>query len=206
MPTTTNFGWTTPADTDLVKNGASAIRTLGNNIDTSLLDLKGGTTGQVLSKASNTDLDFSFITPAAAGTVVKVQSTAVSSTFTTSSTSFVDITSYSVSITPTATSSKVLILASFTLNNPGAVSNKSEVRLLRGSTAIVDPITRANDANNTVLESGSISYLDSPATTSATTYKIQLKTSNSAEPARIGSDYTGTPVYVYTITAIEIGA
>jgi hypothetical protein len=61
MPTTTNFGWTTPADTDLVKDGASAIRTLGNGIDTSFLDLKGGTTGQVLSKASNTDLDFTWI-------------------------------------------------------------------------------------------------------------------------------------------------
>lgn len=61
MPTTTNFGWTTPADTDLVKDGAAAIRTLGNGIDTSLIDLKGGTTGQVLSKASNTDLDFSWV-------------------------------------------------------------------------------------------------------------------------------------------------
>lgn len=60
MPTTTNFGWTTPADTDLVKDGASAIRTLGNGIDTSLLDLKGGTTGQFLSKNSNTDLDYTW--------------------------------------------------------------------------------------------------------------------------------------------------
>jgi hypothetical protein len=34
MPTTTNFGWTIPADTDLVKDGAAAIRTLGNAIDT----------------------------------------------------------------------------------------------------------------------------------------------------------------------------
>ncbi len=64
MPTTSNFGWTTPADTDLVKDGAAAIRTLGNGIDTSFLDLKGGTTGQVLSKASNTDLDFSWVTDA----------------------------------------------------------------------------------------------------------------------------------------------
>lgn len=64
MPTTTNFGWTTPADTDLVKDGAAAIRTLGNGIDTSLLDLKGGTTGQVLAKASNTDLDFTWATDA----------------------------------------------------------------------------------------------------------------------------------------------
>jgi hypothetical protein len=60
MPTTSNFGWTTPADTDLVKDGAAAIRTLGNGIDTSFLDLKGGTTGQNLRKASNTDLDFTF--------------------------------------------------------------------------------------------------------------------------------------------------
>ena len=65
MPTTSNFGWTTPADTDLVKDGAAAIRTLGSGIDTSFVDLKGGTTGQVLSKASNSDLDFSFITPSA---------------------------------------------------------------------------------------------------------------------------------------------
>ena len=61
MPTTSNFGWTTPADTDLVKDGAAAIRTLGNGIDTSLVDLKGGTTGQVLSKATNTDLDFTWV-------------------------------------------------------------------------------------------------------------------------------------------------
>ena len=63
MPTTSNFGWTTPADTDLVKDGAAAIRTLGNGIDTSLVDLKGGTTGQILSKTSNTDLDYTWVTP-----------------------------------------------------------------------------------------------------------------------------------------------
>lgn len=63
MPTTTNFGWTTPADTDYVTNGADAIRTVANGIDTSLVDLKGGTTGQVLTKASGTDLDYSWATP-----------------------------------------------------------------------------------------------------------------------------------------------
>jgi hypothetical protein len=61
MPTTTNFGWTTPADTDLVKDGAAAIRTALGGVDTSFVDLKGGTTGQVLAKASGTDLDFSWI-------------------------------------------------------------------------------------------------------------------------------------------------
>ena len=58
--TTTNFGWTVPSDTDLVKDGAAAIRTALGGVDTSMVDLKGGTTGQVLSKASNTDMDFTW--------------------------------------------------------------------------------------------------------------------------------------------------
>lgn len=62
MATTTNFGWETPDDTDLVKDGAAAMRTLGNSIDTSFVDLKGGTTGQILAKNSNTDLDYIWTT------------------------------------------------------------------------------------------------------------------------------------------------
>lgn len=63
MATTTNFNWETPDDTDLVKDGAAAIRTLGSSIDTSFVDLKGGTTGQMLVKQTNTDLDFQWTTP-----------------------------------------------------------------------------------------------------------------------------------------------
>jgi hypothetical protein len=62
MANTTYFGWETPDDTDLVKDGAAAIRTLGQAIDTSMQDLEGGTTGQILSKNSNTDMDFVWIT------------------------------------------------------------------------------------------------------------------------------------------------
>ena len=61
MATTTNFGWETPDDTDLVKDGAAAIRTLGSSIDTSMMDLKGGASGYILSKASATDMDFTWI-------------------------------------------------------------------------------------------------------------------------------------------------
>ncbi len=64
MATTTNFNWETPDDTDLVKDGAAAIRTALNGVDSSFVDLKGGTTGQVLAKASNTDLDFTWATDA----------------------------------------------------------------------------------------------------------------------------------------------
>jgi hypothetical protein len=59
--TTPNFGWPVPTSTDLVKDGAVAIEGLGDAIDASLLDLKGGTTGQVLAKASGTDMDFSWV-------------------------------------------------------------------------------------------------------------------------------------------------
>lgn len=58
--TTTNFGWDIPQSTDLVKDGATAIAALGQDIDTAFIDLKGGTTGQVLAKASGTDLDFTW--------------------------------------------------------------------------------------------------------------------------------------------------
>ena len=59
--TTPNFGWSVPTSTDLVKDGATAIETLGDSIDASLLDLKGGTSGQVLAKNSNTDMDFIWV-------------------------------------------------------------------------------------------------------------------------------------------------
>jgi len=60
MATTTNFGWETPDDTDLVKDGAAAIRTALGGVDTSFVDLNGVTTGQVLAKNSGTDLDFTW--------------------------------------------------------------------------------------------------------------------------------------------------
>ena len=62
MATSPLFGWEEPDDTDLVKDGAAAMRTLGNAIDTSMGDLLGGTSGQILSKASATDMDFAWIT------------------------------------------------------------------------------------------------------------------------------------------------
>jgi len=74
--TTTNFGWDIPQSTDLVKDGATAIAALGQDIDTALVDLKGGTTGQVLSKASNTDLDYSWVTQDDANAIQNAQLTA----------------------------------------------------------------------------------------------------------------------------------
>lgn len=267
MPTTTNFGWTTPADTDLVKDGALAIRTLGNGIDTSLLDLKGGTTGQVLSKASNTDLDFTWVaqddsnaiqnaivdakgdlisataadtparlavgtngqvltadstastglkwaTPASGGKVLQVVSNTYATSTSVSTTTWTD-TGLSASITPSATTSKILVLVShnFYANRASNYAGGG-VRLLRGSTKIYGDDNASGGYQNFWFEiqgatntsyymQWSASYLDSPATTSSTTYKSQISlytTGNShsitAQPGNTAS----------SIILLEIGA
>lgn len=58
---TSNFNWQMPTATDLVTDLPADFEVFGQAVDTSLADLKGGTTGQVLSKTSNTDMDFTWI-------------------------------------------------------------------------------------------------------------------------------------------------
>ena len=58
---TSSFGWQMPTSSDLVTDLPADFEVFGQAVDTSLADLKGGTTGQVLSKASNTDMDFTWI-------------------------------------------------------------------------------------------------------------------------------------------------
>ena len=108
MANTTNFGWETPDDTDLVKDGASAMRTLGNAIDTSLVDLKGGTTGQVLSKASNTDMDFTWVADQT-GKIKQIITASTTTSTAVASTTFTD-TTLTATITPTSASSTILIM------------------------------------------------------------------------------------------------
>jgi hypothetical protein len=61
---TSNFNWQMPTSTDLVTDLPADFEVFGQAVDTSLADLKGGTTGQVLAKATGTDMDFSWVTPA----------------------------------------------------------------------------------------------------------------------------------------------
>ena len=59
---TSNFGWQMPTPTDLVTDLPADFEVFGQAVDTDFADLLGGTTGQILSKASATDLDFTWIT------------------------------------------------------------------------------------------------------------------------------------------------
>ena len=58
---TSNFGWQMPTNTDLVTDLPADFEVFGQAVDTSMADLKGGTSGQILSKNSNTDMDFVWI-------------------------------------------------------------------------------------------------------------------------------------------------
>ena len=60
---TTNFGWVMPTSTSLVTNLPADFNTFGQGVDTSLQYLLGGTTGQVLSKTSGTNMAFTWVTP-----------------------------------------------------------------------------------------------------------------------------------------------
>jgi hypothetical protein len=61
---TSNFGWQMPTSTDLVTDLPADFEVFGQAVDTSLADLKGGTTNQVLAKNSNTDMDFKWVADA----------------------------------------------------------------------------------------------------------------------------------------------
>jgi hypothetical protein len=59
---TTNFGWVMPVAADLVTNLPAQFDTFGQAVDTSMSELKGGTTGQFLAKTSATNMDFTWTT------------------------------------------------------------------------------------------------------------------------------------------------
>jgi hypothetical protein len=58
---TSNFGWVMPTSTDLVTDLPADFAVFGQGVDTTMADLKGGTSGQILSKATNTDMDFTWV-------------------------------------------------------------------------------------------------------------------------------------------------
>ena len=145
-----------------------------------------------------------------AGSVLQVVSTTKTDVFSSSSNTFVDVTGLSVDITPSSTNSKILIIAALTQSNNGStvVAN-----LVRGSTTIAQPAGSPSTpgtvnltVNSTDLASSSIiNFLDSPSTTSSTTYKIQVRRQASGVTFYINRrNDDANHAYVSTITAIEV--
>mgnify|MGYP003655083778 CR=1 FL=1 len=117
-----------------------------------------------------------------AGKVLQVVQTVKTDTFTTNSQTPVDVTGLSVAITPSSTSSKILISVNVFIG--GASNRYPYLLLLRGSTSIglgsgasgsrINTFISTHLADTYKMHGISNQFLDSPATTSATTYKIQL--------------------------------
>ena len=135
---------------------------------------------------------------------------------TTTSGSFTDITGMSVAITPKFNTSKIFVMVTL-----GSVSSSGGVscgfRLLRDSTLIGNAASTSLQAGFTNVYAGSgssdnylqsvaFNFLDSPATTSATTYKLQWR--NSSGTTYINKFYDGGTNYggSSTITAMEVSA
>jgi hypothetical protein len=150
------------------------------------------------------------------GKVLQVVSTTKTDTFTTTSASFTDLTGMSVSITPSSASNKILILAKVSVGADFGI-NRAGVKLLRSSTGIFIGDTSSSrtpassavfSANDDDIEDVNIIFLDSPSTTSSTTYKIQITTTGSGTICvnRSFSDTDNTAGYrpASTITVMEI--
>lgn len=145
--------------------------------------------------------------------IIQVASTTITSTFSTSSTSFVDITGLSISITPTYSTS--LVLVTYHVNG-GNFEQFGAINLVRGSTsifvgsavgtAIQGTSLTVQNATNTQLSTSSMTYVDSPATTSATTYKLQAACNNNTFYINESTSGTGTSngSFASTITVMEV--
>jgi hypothetical protein len=177
-----------PEDTDLVRDGASDIEALAV------------ATAAGLSAADN------------AGIGSNVVSVTKTNTFTTTSTSQVDITGLATTITPTSNTAKVLVICNISTANDAGGGN--QFILVRGSTNIALNTETTNkftvfsslglaSTNSSTVQS--FSFLDSPLTAAATTYKVTMSvTSGTGVINRQGTATARGGVS--TITAIEVAA
>ena len=156
-----------------------------------------------------------------AGNILQVISTTKTDQFTSTAYDFTDVTGMSVSITPASASNKILI--NFELQVGGTANNYAAFRLLRDSTHIgvstvtdtdwkVATLGSLSHENSYQLENTGTSFLDSPNTTSAITYKLQVssysnRTVSINYPTSTGNSagsYTATGIS--TITVMEVAA
>lgn len=224
MATTTNYGWTTPDDTALVKDGASAIRSLGTAVDTTTKNLNPettlgdiayrsstanvktrlgiGSTGQILTVVGGVP---AWAAPAGGGKVLQVVQATYSTETSNTGNTYAD-TGLSASITPSSTSSKILVLVNHNGCHKDAANCTLDMKLLRGATDIGGEFggyaTYTDSTAQNTIGSINLNYLDTPSTTSSTTYKTQFKNGGAGGTA-VKVQYVSA---MSTITLLEIGA
>jgi hypothetical protein len=128
-------------------------------------------------------------------------------TFSTASTSYVDITDFDVTITPSSNTSKVLLIVTGALGHSGTDVNQARVQFVRGSTVIgntADDLfyVKFGTLSTFLSENIATCLLDSPATDSPVTYKVQLRAT--AGTAFLGRTGGSTTAMASSLTAIEV--
>jgi len=212
------------AGTGISGGGTSGSVTITNSMATAIDakgDLIGGTgadtfsrlavgaNGTVLTADSAETTGLKWATPAGGGKVLQVVQATLTGQVSSTSTTLAD-TGLTVNITPSSASSKVLVLAviSSIRKAPGSANAGVVLKLNRGASAIfnagdTNAYNNASQHNNV----GSIvfNYLDSPATTSSTTYKVQFASFVSGMQVEI-NDYFTSNTTISSIICLEIGA
>jgi hypothetical protein len=195
MPTTTNYGWTTPADTDLVKDGASAIRTLGNGVDTTVKALNPETTLGDISYRSSTSNTNTRLAIGSNGQVLTVSggvptwaavsaaptsaTATVATGQTTTSTSYTDLATAGPAVTIT-TGTKALILITSNIDNQQGNGQGHVGFAISGASSV-----SASDATALHYYSGGIialqygaGYLVTGLTAGSNTFTLKYKSGN----------------------------
>ena len=152
-----------------------------------------GTNGQVLTADSSQTRGLAWASVSATPRIAQVVQTAVGTAYTTNSTTYSDATGWSATITPTSATSKILVSYSFASSgtyNEQAVGQMS-VRIDRGGTTFAERYFLTYNTSGATVCSFYIpfaaEYLDSPATTSPVTYKLQSRASNTSGSVESGT-------------------
>jgi len=167
--------------------------------------------GEVLTAASLND-NFTFAA-SGGGKIAQVVSTTKTDTFSSAVTAFTDITGLSVTITPTLATSTILVMADVSTMQSADVSS-GWARLVRDSTAVYlgDAAGSRTRASHMIgWASGSntgtpifMTFIDSPATTSATTYKVQVGNQSGTTYVNQTSSATDSAIYPRTASSITV--
>lgn len=185
----------TSADLDYFRDGlpASIFTTKGDIVAATAAKtasrLGVGTNGQALTANSSTATGLAWATITGAPKIGQVVSTTIDTSTSTSSLTFIDVTGFSASITPTSASSKIYVICDYQNSIQGNLGANAGGGLLFNYTQLVRSTTPITSSENSfglfsvdlgsddlaLFVRNSLSYLDSPATTSSVTYKLQLK-------------------------------
>jgi predicted secreted protein len=200
-----DFSWVAQDDSNAIQNAIVDAKgdIIAATADNTPARLAVGANNTVLTADSSTATGLKWAAAAGGGKVLQVVS-ATYATATTNSTSTYADTGLSATITPTSATSKILVFASHVIEkSAGNLNNGVNLRLVRGATAVT-VFSVYNAYTGTAIQlvgSASVNYLDSPATTSATTYKTQFMNPNNT--AQVAVQPNNSDSY---ITLVEIGA